>query len=169
MPVTNSFIEFSRPFIEAAKSVFETMVFSKLEPQRPIIKENNISRGDVSAILGTTGEVTKENGTKVSYKGMIVISWPEDTYIKIASAMLMETYTELTDEISDVGGEICNMIMGNAKRDLSTMGYTTNMAIPSMVQGKAHTLKYPTGTTVILIPINSAHGTFFMELCYKES
>jgi chemotaxis protein CheX len=99
---------------------------------------------------------------------MLVISWPYETYFKVASAMLMEEYTEYSDEISDVGGEISNMIMGNAKRTLSEMGYTSNMAIPSIIEGQNHSLKYPTGTTVILIPINSAHGQFFMEVCYRE-
>ena len=167
MTVTSHFIEFSKPFVEAAKNVFQTMVFTKLEAGKPSIKAGNTSKGDVSAILGATGEVERD-GQKIPYKGMLVISWPYDTYIKIASAMLMETYTEYNEEIADVGGEICNMIMGNAKRDLAGMGYTSNMAIPSMIQGEKHTLTYPQGTTVILIPITSAHGPFYLELCYKE-
>lgn len=162
------FIEFSKPFIDAAKNVFETMVFTKLEPTKPIIKNDNLSKGDITAVLGLSGEVEK-NGTKVPYKAMLVFSWPYDTYFKIASAMLSETYTSYSPEIHDVGGEIANMVMGNAKRDLRTMGYSSNMAIPSMIEGKDHTIKYPTGTTVILIPMMSAHGQMYMELCYTES
>ena len=167
MTITSHFIEFSKPFVEAGKNVFQTMVFTKLEAQKPMIKDGNTSKGDISAILGATGEVERD-GQKIPYKGMLVISWPYDTYIKIASAMLMETYTEYSEEIADVGGEICNMIMGNAKRDLAGMGYSSNMAIPSMIEGPGHTLTYPQGTTVILIPIKSAHGPFYLELCYKE-
>ena len=167
MTVTSHFIEFSKPFVEAAKNVFQTMVFTKLEAGKPTIKLENRSKGDVSAILGATGEVERD-GKKIPYKGMLVISWPYETYIKIASAMLMETYTEYNDEISDVGGEICNMIMGNAKRDLAGMGYSSNMAIPSMIEGSNHSLAYPQGTSVILIPISSAHGPFYLELCYIE-
>jgi chemotaxis protein CheX len=162
------FIEFSKPFIDAAKNVFETMVFTKLDTQKPIIKSDDLSRGDVSAVLGLSGELEK-NGTKCHYKAMLVLSFPHETYFKVASAMLGETYTSYVSDIHDLGGEIVNMIMGNAKRDLKTMGYTSNMAIPSMIEGKSHSIKYPTGTHVVLIPFNSTHGPIYMELCYSEA
>lgn len=164
----NNFIDFSRPFVEAAKNVFETMVYTKLEPQKPSIKKDNISKGDISAVLGMSGEIERASG-KCNYKAMLVLSFPYNTYFKVAGAMLSESYSSYVPEIHDVGGEIVNMIMGNAKRDLKGMGYSSNMAIPSMIEGKDHTIKYPSGTTVILIPINSAHGEFFMEICYSES
>lgn len=167
MSVTNNFIEFSKPFIEASKNVFETMIFTKLETQKPVIKSETTSKGDVSAILGVTGFL-KRDDKEIPYKGMLVLSWPYETYYKVASAMLMETHTEYSSDIADVGGEISNMVMGNAKRTLSEMGYTSNMAIPSLIEGKSHHLNYPHGTTVILIPINSAHGPFYMEICYLE-
>ncbi len=167
MSVTNNFIEFSKPFVEVSKNVFETMVFTKLETQKPQIKEGTTSQGDISAILGVTGKLKRED-KEIPYRGMLVISWPYETYIKIASAMLMEEYTEYGPEIADVGSELANMIMGNAKRSLAEMGYTSDMAIPSIIEGPGHNLKYPNGTTVILIPINSAHGPFYMELCYTE-
>lgn len=161
------FIEFSKPFIDAAKNIFETMVFSKLEAQKPIIKNDSISRGDISAVLGLSGEVDK-NGAKCQYKAMLVISFPYETYFKVASAMLGETYTSYVPDIHDLGGEIVNMVVGNAKRELKNMGYTSNMAIPSMVEGKSHSIKYPAGTHVVLIPFNSSNGELFMELCYTE-
>jgi chemotaxis protein CheX len=161
------FLEFSKPFIDAAKNVFETMVFTKLETQKPVMKKDGLSRGDVSAVLGLNGELEK-NGAKIQYKAMLVVSFPYDTYFKVSSAMLGETYTAYTADIRDVGGEIVNMVMGNAKRDLKTMGYSTNMAIPSMIEGSNHSVTYPSGTNVILIPFKSAHGELFMELCFKE-
>lgn len=167
MSAKHNFIEFSKPFIEAARNVFETMVFTKLDPQKPSIKQGNTSKGDVSAVLGLNGEVEKD-GVKKPYRAMLVLSWPYETYFKVASAMLMDTFTEFNEEIQDVGGEITNMIMGNAKRDLAGLGYTSNMAIPSMIEGKEHTISYPNGTIVILIPISSAHGPMYMELCYAE-
>lgn len=160
------FLEFSKPFIEAAKNVFETMVFSKLEPDKPTIKKDATSRGDVSAVIGINGHLNK-NGENLRFKGMLVLSWPYDTYFKVATSMLMEEFTTYSEEIADVGGEICNMIMGNAKRVLSENGYSIEMAIPSMIEGKDHTIKYPPSTTVVMIPMHSAHGIMFMELCFR--
>lgn len=167
-PLQNNFITFSKPFVDAAKKVFETMIFTKLEASKPAIKENNKSTGDISAVLGLMGKFKSEDNRSHDYKAMLVLSWPYETYFKIASAMLMEEFTNFSPEIADVGGEICNMIMGNARRDLNEMGYTTNMAIPSIVEGKDHNIKYPPATTIIAIPITSAHGPFFLELCYRE-
>ncbi len=162
-----NFLEFSKPFIEAAKNVFETMVFTKLEPGKPVVKKDSTSKGDVSAVLGLNGVVNKD-GNEKNYRAMLVMSFPYDTYLKVAGAMLMEEYTEFNEEIRDVGGEITNMIMGNAKRELGAMGYTSNMAIPSIIEGPEHTIKYPDATAVILIPIKCAHGEMFIELCYAE-
>ena len=162
------FIAFSRPFVSAAKNVFETMVFTNLEPGKPGIKKTMDSSGDVSAILGLNGDRKNEEGSLLEYRAMLVLSWPYDTYFKVASAMLMEEFTEYNEENADVGGEIVNMIMGNAKRDLSEMGYTSNMAIPSMIEGPKHSINYPNGTTIVEIPVTSAHGPMFMELCYAE-
>ena len=161
------FLEFSKPFVDAVKNVFETMVLTKLETQKPIIKTDTVSRGDISAIIGLSGDIEKE-GTGGHYKAMLVISFPYDTYFKVASAMLGETYTSYVPDIKDLGGEIVNMVMGNAKRDLKVLGYGSNMAIPSMIEGKGHTINYPSGTRMFLIPFISVHGQLFMELCYSE-
>lgn len=161
------FIEFSKPFISATKNIFETMVFTKLEAQKPAIKNDSLSRGDISAVLGLSGELDK-SGNVCPYKAMLVISFPYETYFKIASAMIGETYTSYVPDIHDLGGEIVNMVMGNAKRELKSMGYTSNMAIPSMIEGTGHSIKYPAGTNVVLIPFSSSLGEIYMELCYSE-
>jgi chemotaxis protein CheX len=161
------FLDFSKPFIDATRNIFETMIFTKIETQKPSIKDTSISKGDVSAVLGLSGDYEKD-GKKIGYRAMLVISFPYSTYCKISSAMLMEEHSEYNEEISDVAGEICNMVMGNAKRDLSVQGYSTNMAIPSIVEGSNHTIRYPSDTTVVLIPIKCDHGSFYMEVCYND-
>jgi chemotaxis protein CheX len=168
MTVESHFIEFSKPFIDAAKNVFKTMVFTNIETQKPIIKNDTFSRGDISAVLGLSGDIDK-NESHCQYKAMLVISFPYETYYKVASAMLGETYTSYVPDIHDLGGEIVNMIMGNAKRDLKAIGYTSNMAIPSMIEGKDHSIKYPVGTKIVLIPFATVHGPIYMELCYTET
>ena len=165
---SSSFIDFSRPFVDACKNIFTTMVGCTLDAQKPTIKNDTHSRGDITAVIGLSGELEKA-GKKTPYKAMLVIAFPYDTYFKVASAMLSETYTTYHPDIHDLGGEIVNMIMGNAKRDLKTLGYSSNMAIPSLIEGKGHSIKYPAGTTVVLIPFESQHGPLYMELCYSTA
>ncbi|MBF0314515.1 MAG: chemotaxis protein CheX [Oligoflexia bacterium] len=160
------FIEFSRPFVQASKVIFETMIATKIEAGKPSIKKDQRPRGDISAVIGLTGMYEGKEGDG-PIRGMMVISWPMSTYVKIANAMLMESFTEYSDAISDTGAEISNMILGNAKRDLKALGYSLDMTIPSTISGQGHTISYPIDTTVVLIPIISAHGEFYMELCFK--
>ncbi len=165
--MTTNFVEFSRPFIESAKKVFETMVYTKITTGQPEIKSGKSAKGDISAVIGITGVFNKE-GTEGDFKGQFVISFPEATYIKVAGAMLMEEYKEFNDEIADVGAEICNMIMGNAKAGLKNMGYTFDMSVPTTIHGKDHSITYPKAVTIVVIPIKSDHGDFYFEVCYQE-
>jgi chemotaxis protein CheX len=159
-----NFLAFSKPFIAGAQAVFETMVATKLVAGKPKVKEDSDSLSDLTAVINISGE-----RNDLPYQALLVISWPYETYIKMSSAMLQEEYKEYNEEIKDVGAEICNMITGNAKRDLNGLGYNCSMAIPTMIEGKGHKLNYPNGTTIIYFPIKSDHGEFIVEICYTES
>jgi len=163
----SEFIEFSKPFVEGIQKVFETMVFTKLEPGKPIIKSDRQAKGDISAIMGLTGTV-EVGGEDREFQGMFLLTWETEVYVKIASAMLMEEYTDFNDQIEDVGAEIANIVTGNAKRTLAQMGFKIEMAVPSTVTGKGHCFKYPSGTTTIMVPLTCGHGEFVMELCYQS-
>lgn len=167
MSTHNKFISFSKPFIDGMRNVFKTMVFTDVEHGSPEIKSSTLSHGDISAIMGLSGVVGKGDEKK-KFKGMFVMSFPEETYCKVASAMLMEEYKEMNDEITDVGAELTNIITGNAKNDLNSQDYFIDMSTPSTVSGKDHKINYPPNTIVVLIPIRCEHGEFFLELCYDD-
>ncbi|MBT3586234.1 MAG: chemotaxis protein CheX [Halobacteriovoraceae bacterium] len=161
------FIDFSKPFIDASKNIFKQMVQTELETGKPFLKEKIQSQGDISAVIGING-VYKNGDSSSEFRGQFVISFPTSTYLKVASAMLMEEYTEFNEEIADVGAEICNMIIGNAKGELVRKGYEIEMAIPSVVSGIGHTIQYLSDVNIIVTPIQSGHGEFYMEICYNE-
>jgi chemotaxis protein CheX len=161
------FIAFSKPFIDAAKNIFKTMASATIETGKPFIKESNISKGDYSSIIGMNGMCERE-GKTCEFKGQLVLSFPKSTFLKVSSAMLFEEFTEVNEENSDTAAEIINMIMGNAKRDLTPLGYKMGMATPSTVSGIGHEIKYLKGLKVIVIPMLCEHGEFFIEICYEE-
>jgi chemotaxis protein CheX len=164
---TSRFLSFSKPFIIGAKSVFETMIFTEISPQKPYLKKDMVSKGDVSCVMGLSGTVESDGEVK-KFKGMMVISFPMETYVKVANAMLMEEFEDYNDEIADVGAEISNIVTGNAKRSLKEIGYSIEMSIPSTINGTNHQIKYPPKTNIIVIPISSVHGDFYLELCYQD-
>jgi chemotaxis protein CheX len=161
------FIKFSKPFIDGLSDTFKVMMDTEVKAHSPKVKTSNIATGDISALIGLNG-VFENDGNKKSFKGLLVLSWSEEFYIKMASKMLMEEYTEYSEEIQDVGAELSNIVMGNAKGVLNPMGYKIEMASPSTVRGKQHEVIYPQNTTVIEITITSDMGQFMMELCYQE-
>lgn len=164
----NLFVNFSKPFVDALKETFELMVQTNITAHTPTIKSDTVAKGDITALIGMNGSVERDGASK-DFKGLLAISWPEDVYIKFASRMLYEDYTEFCDEIADAGAEIANIVMGNAKSGLVPQGYKIDMASPSTVKGKNHEIKYPPKTTIIQITISSDLGDFSLEICYLES
>ena len=163
-----NFLQFSKPFLDALKETFTMMVQCNLTTHSPSVKSSTTAKGDITALIGMNG-LLETNGEDKPFKGLMAISWPEEVYIKMASKMLMEEYTEFNSEIADSGAEIVNIVMGNAKAQLANQGFKIEMATPSTVKGKDHELKYPTNTTVIEITCSSECGDFVLEICYQEN
>jgi chemotaxis protein CheX len=163
----SQFVKFSKPFLDALKETYEMMVQTEIKPHTPTIKDTPQATGDITSMIGMNGVIEQDGETK-DFKGLMAISWPEDVYIKLASRMLFEEYTEYNEEIADTGSEIANIVMGNAKNGLTPLGFKIDMASPSTVRGKSHEIKYPPKTTVIAITISCDVGDFTIELCYQE-
>ena len=163
-----NFVEFSKPFVKATVNVFETMFSAKLQNEKPTIKIDKFLLGDITSILGVNGEVKKETPA-IFYKGMVVLSFPFQTYYKMASKLFGKTYDSYSPDIHDLCAEIVNMVVGNSKGELSELGYGFGMSLPSIISGKGHSISYPVGTSVVLITFQSEFGDFYMEVSYVES
>ena len=161
------YLEFCKPFISGIKEIYSTMMDAEVTPDKPTIKTDGASFGDYSAIMGINGrfEVGKE---KKGFKGTLVLSWPEETYLKSASAMLMEDFSEYSDDIADVGLEICNITMGNAKVTLGEQGFFVDMSIPTSIRGKGHEINAQSGVVTIATPLKCKYGLFSVELSYED-
>ncbi len=97
------FIIFSKPFIDAIKNVFTTMVFSELSSLAPDLRKQGEkkAKGDISIVMGLNGNF-KSGEVVQSFKGMMVLSFSIPVYVKIANAMLSVDYKEKeSKEISD--------------------------------------------------------------------
>jgi chemotaxis protein CheX len=75
------------PFINAALNVLETMAFVKSQAGKPYLKKNSAAKGDVSGIIGITGET---NGT-------IYVTFDEPCILKIISNIFGEKMTEINN------------------------------------------------------------------------
>lgn len=149
--------DFVNPFLDATLHVLKVQASVTAEAQKITIKKpDQPFTGDISGIIGIVSE---------TFNGSVVISFPEQTFLKVMSSMIGETYTEITKEITDGAGEITNMIFGQAKIVLNDKGYGIKTAIPSVVSGKNHSMQALTNGPVVVVPFNSSAGPFFIEIC----
>jgi chemotaxis protein CheX len=150
---------FINPFIAALRNVLSTMAQIELTPGKPQKKTNTIAKGDVSGLIGMVGgEIC----------GSLSITFEGELALHIIHNMLGETHDTIDDDVSDMVGEITNMICGGAKKDLSKLGYNFDMATPIVVSGKDHTLSHLAGGHKMIMPFASPHGKAFLEMCFDK-
>ena len=149
-------VEYINPFIDAVVNVLKTMAQTDARTGKPTIKKSKTSKGDVTGLIGLAGEQAK---------GSIAVSFSASCILKVVSNMLMEEFTEITDEVTDAVGEITNMVSGGAKKTLSEKNIKFNMAIPSVIVGEGHSITHMTSGPVITLPFETDHGPFFIEIC----
>ena len=145
------------PFINATMNVIETMAFVKSRPDKPYLKKDNVAKGDVTGVIGVTGEA---NGT-------ISITFEEASILQIVSSMFSEDIAELNFEVADAVGELTNMISGQARSKLEEAGKIFHSATPTVITGKNHMIVHITDGPKIAVPFLTDAGGFTMEICLE--
>lgn len=147
-------VKLINPFINATLNVLETMAFIKPEAGKPYLKKDDVAQGDVSGVIGFTGETN----------GAVSVTFNELCILKIVSNMFGEEMKEINNEITDAVGELTNMISGQARKELEEIGKVFSGAIPSVVTGKNHKLESMTKGPKIAIPFKTDTGSFTIEV-----
>ena len=145
------------PFINATMNVIETMAFVKCRPDKPYLKKDNVAKGDVTGVIGVTGEA---NGT-------ISITFEEASILRIVSSMFSEDITELNFEVADAVGELTNMVSGQARSKLEEAGKIFHSATPTVITGRNHMIVHITDGPKIAVPFSTDDGGFTMEICLE--
>ena len=151
-------VKIINPFLNATIKVLKTMAFTEAKAGKPYVKKDRGARGDVSGVIGITGDT----------EGSLSISFNEKCICAIVSNMFGETITELNVEVEDAVGEITNMISGDARRELEVAGVLLKAAIPSVVSGKSHVISHMTKGPSIAIPFTTEAGDFTVEVCFNK-
>lgn len=151
-------VEFVNPFLSSLINVLETMASLTLTPEKPKLKKNEVAHGDVSGLIGMVGPETK---------GSMSISFDESLALEVMQRMLGEAPEELNEEVTDMVGEITNMVTGGAKNLLGKKGYNFDMATPVVVAGKNHTITHKSEGPKVMIPFTSPHGNATIEICFE--
>lgn len=152
-------VEFINPFLASLVNVLSTMAQTHLTPEKPRLKKDEVAKGDVSGMIGMIGPQTK---------GSLSITFEESLAFDIMFKMLGEKPATIDAEVTDMVGEITNMVTGGAKNMLGEKGYEFEMATPIVVSGKNHTINHKGDGPKILIPFSSDAGKAHIEVCFDK-
>ena len=134
-----------------------TMAMMELTPEKPKLKQDEVAKGDVSGLIGMVSEQAK-GSLSITFEGSLAIATMKN--------MVGEGPDEINEEITDLVGEITNMVTGGAKRMLSEKGFEFDMATPMVVSGENHTINHKAEGPIVIIPLNSEHGKAFIEFSF---
>ena len=152
-------VEFINPFIKALLNVLTTMAQTTVTAGKPKLKNDSISKGDVSGIIGMIGP---------KIKGSFSISFDESLALTIMQRMLGERPDTLNEEVADMVGEITNMVTGGAKMELGEQGYEFDMATPAIVTGPSHSIVHQVSGPKLVITFTSPEGNVHLEICFDK-
>jgi chemotaxis protein CheX len=146
----------AKPFIKATKDVLSAMAALEVSAGTPYVKKDKTARGDVSAVIGITGDK----------QGTFSISFDRKTAVHIVKQMLGDDIEDILQDVQDAMGEITNMISGQARVGLVDMGLKLQGSTPSVIMGDGHTIAHMTSAVAIAIPFSCEAGTFTLEFCF---
>jgi chemotaxis protein CheX len=150
-------VKFINPFLASLMNVLETMAMTTLVPGKPTLKKEQEARGDLAGLIGMAGPQTK---------GTLSITFEESLALSIMEKMLGERPNSINEDVTDMVGEITNMVTGGAKNILSGNGYEFDMATPMVVSGKNHTINHKCEASALIIPFDSEFGKAFIEVSF---
>ena len=146
----------AKPFIKATKDVLVAMASLQITAGTPFVKKTRVASGDVSAVIGVTGD---KNGS-------FSISFDRKTAVHIVKQMLGDAIEDIINDVQDAVGEITNMISGQARVGLADMGIKLQGSTPTVIMGDNHTIAHMTATQAMAIPFTCEAGNFTLEFCF---
>lgn len=123
--------------------------------KNPIRKEQLHPSYDVSSIIKINGDVS----------GCIVLSFPKQMAMHVASEILEEQCTKINDEVMDAVNEIANMVTGMADSALEMEA--VSYSLPMVIAGKGR-ITYPDQAFVFCMPCIMKAGTFEVDIALYE-
>lgn len=147
-------VSFINPFVDATIKVIQTTCSTQTTKEEVFVRQNDQISGDISAIIALNSS---------DYSGSVAVSFEKKCFLTLVGRMLDEEYTEITDEIQDAAGEICNQIFGQAKVVLNEKGHSIEKAIPSVIRGDNHSIKHLVEGNCVAIKFSTDVGSFTVE------
>lgn len=117
---------------EAIFSTFTSVynVMTTLNPVAIESKDLNEFKSNYTTTMGLNGTIQVED-KNIEIRGSVIISWVMSSYLNMAGLIMGEQYTEYCSDIDDIGMEVLNTTIGNAKAKLNDLGIFIKMSLPT--------------------------------------
>ncbi|MDR1686162.1 MAG: chemotaxis protein CheX [Desulfovibrio sp.] len=152
----NDGIETAKDFIRATRDILKTMAGMEARPGAPYVKKDRTAEGDVSAIIGVTGDRT----------GTISVSFSRACAMALVKGMLGDSVEDIVKDTQDAVGEVANMVSGQARASSAARGIVMQGSTPSVIMGVGHSISHQSGRPVMAIPFSTESGDFTVEFCF---
>jgi chemotaxis protein CheX len=152
----NEGIETAKDFIRATVDILKTMAGMEAKAGVPFVKKDRTAEGDVSAVIGVTGDRT----------GTISVSFSRACALALVQGMLGDSVEDIVRDTQDAVGEVTNMVSGQARASLAAKGITMQGSTPSVIMGVGHRISHQSGRPVMAIPFTTEAGDFTVEFCF---
>jgi chemotaxis protein CheX len=147
------------PFIESVESVFHMMLNTQVKRLKARAGSGSVDRPGqtITSVIGISGTAT----------GVVALSFPRPTALRLATRFLDGGPANLDDEIVDALSEMANMVGGSAKSKFD-LDPPPELSLPTVVEGTDYRMKFPTKSVWIEVPFESPEGSFVMEVSFTK-
>ena len=152
-------VEFINPLISSTANVLSTMAMMDTQPGMVTTRPDSIPIGDVTGII---------NMVSSQAQCIMALSFPEAAILAIFEAMIGEKAETIDNHITDLVGELTNMVTGGAKQILIEKGYDFDMATPKVIVGKSEPISHNNDSSIVIIPFDTDNGSFYVEMCFNK-
>jgi chemotaxis protein CheX len=93
-------------------------------------------------------------------QGSVSLSFAEPVALALAGGLAQTKFGSFDDDARDALGEVANLIVGSAKRDLP--GGLVSISTPRILL--SHELEFDAGIPTLILPFETAPGRFILQL-----
>jgi chemotaxis protein CheX len=148
-------VQYVNSILSAVKHVFLSMLDLPVKFENPITKNTRHPTYALSSIIGITGHLN----------GCIVISYPSDIAIKVASEMHEKSLDKIDAELIDALCEITNMVTGVADTELEIEDLAYSLPVVSQIRDE---IAYPADSFVFSMSCVLNAGEFEVDIALFE-
>jgi chemotaxis protein CheX len=149
-------VEYINPFVDAAVSVFGTMLGVEVRRVGLAVADRIKPEYDITGVIGLSGRAS----------GDVVVSFERNVAISAAGAFLGTKPTQIDETVIDSVGELTNMIAGHAKAALAKLDM--RVALPTVITGHGHSIRFTSVVKPICIHFECRWGRLSIQVALAE-